>query len=128
MFYEINHEISGNHYIKEFPNFGVDQSKVDNGTEENENVGFCKVPGASIEKSLTFQFQRRLAKRQVRGPYNSNDDSYYLELCIVVDNQVSRSYNNDIKSIQSFLIEVVNIMNLVRNRNEFPFRWLCAIL
>ncbi len=60
------------------------------------------------------RLENSLNKRYVRELSNFNEPSY-VELCIVVDNQVSETYDHDFERIQSFLVETVNYMNLVKS-------------
>jgi hypothetical protein len=46
-------------------------------------------------------------------PYNTNSESYYVELCIVVDYNVYRKFNGDVEKISEYVINVVNIINAV---------------
>ncbi len=56
---------------------------------------------------------KRKSEDQVKGPYNSNQDSYYVELCFVIDNNIYREHNGNSREINKFAINVVNIMNVV---------------
>lgn len=50
---------------------------------------------------------------QVRGPYNSNSDSSYVELVLVVDNKVYKSMEENIKTVYKHAKNLANIINSV---------------
>lgn len=49
----------------------------------------------------------------IRGPYNANKHSSYVELVIVVDNKISKAYNGNIKNIHKHCQDIANIVNAV---------------
>lgn len=49
----------------------------------------------------------------IRGPYNANKHSSYVELVIVVDNKLSKAYSGNIKNIHKHCQDIANIVNAV---------------
>lgn len=49
----------------------------------------------------------------IRGPYNSNKHSSYVEIVIVVDNKAFKSFNENIKKVHQHCKDLANIMNAV---------------
>lgn len=49
----------------------------------------------------------------IRGPYNANKHSSYVELVIVVDNKISKAYSGNIKNIHKHCQDIANIVNAV---------------
>ncbi|XP_037811310.1 disintegrin and metalloproteinase domain-containing protein 9 [Lucilia sericata] len=47
----------------------------------------------------------------IRGPYNSNKHSSYVEIVIVVDNKAFKSFNENIKKVHQHCKDLANIMN-----------------
>ncbi|XP_065371221.1 disintegrin and metalloproteinase domain-containing protein 9 [Calliphora vicina] len=47
----------------------------------------------------------------IRGPYNSNKHSSYVEIVIVVDNKAFKSFNENFKKVHQHCKDLANIMN-----------------
>lgn len=76
----------------------------------------------------------------IRGPYNSNKHSSYVEIVIVVDNKAFKSFNENIKKVHQHCKDLANIMNavsfleninlkkiyIILNTIFFPFTALCS--
>lgn len=58
--------------------------------------------------------KRSVNDNQVRGPYNSNAKSNYVELVIVVDNQAYNDFGRDTRKVHKHCKDIVNIINAVR--------------
>lgn len=50
-------------------------------------------------------------KNIIRGPYNANRRSNYVELVLVVDNKVYRSLDSDITKVHQHCKDIANIIN-----------------
>lgn len=49
-------------------------------------------------------------------PYNANDRSYYIEMLIVVDNDVYNHFDKNVDRIHKYFKDVINIVNSVSKR------------
>lgn len=58
----------------------------------------------------------------IRGPYNSNKHSSYVEIVIVVDNKAFKSFNENIKKVHQHCKDLANIMNAVSFFGEYKFK------
>ncbi|KAI4460525.1 adam a disintegrin and metalloprotease domain [Holotrichia oblita] len=47
----------------------------------------------------------------IRGPYNSNKQSRYVELVLVVDNMLYREFNSSLDKVERYCKDVTNIIN-----------------
>lgn len=56
---------------------------------------------------------RRSAADKVIEPYNSNAQSSFVELVIVIDNQVYKSMNSDLSRAHKYCKDIANIINAV---------------
>lgn len=66
--------------------------------------------------NVNFQFKRSISHDEadvIRGPYNANKHSSYVELVIVVDNKISKAYGGNIKNIHKHCQDIANIVNAV---------------
>jgi len=68
------------------------------------------------------EFQRTLLRKRrqtddnsqlIRGPYNANKYSSYVELVIVVDNKVYKAYQESAKKVHQHCKNLANIINAV---------------
>ena len=50
----------------------------------------------------------------IRGPYNANKHSSYVELVIVVDNKVFKMFGENVKKVHQHCKDLANIVNAVR--------------
>ncbi|XP_030376058.1 disintegrin and metalloproteinase domain-containing protein 12 [Scaptodrosophila lebanonensis] len=78
---------------------------------------------SDITKSKTnglngFKFGRMLRRKRhaddnqlIRGPYNANKYSSYVELVIVVDNKVYKHFGENTKKVHQYCKELANIVN-----------------
>uniref|UniRef100_A0A182QR87 Disintegrin and metalloproteinase domain-containing protein 12 n=1 Tax=Anopheles farauti TaxID=69004 RepID=A0A182QR87_9DIPT len=48
---------------------------------------------------------------KIRGPYNANKHSSYVELVIVVDNKMFKSMRENFKTVQQYCKDITNIIN-----------------
>lgn len=67
---------------------------------------------------LNFQYKRSTDGIQVRGPYNSNKRSSYVELVLVVDNKVFKTMDKNFTKVHQHCKDIANIINAVRDINE----------
>ncbi|XP_058056165.1 uncharacterized protein LOC131207564 [Anopheles bellator] len=51
------------------------------------------------------------AMPKIRGPYNANRHSSYVELVIVVDNKMFKSMRENFKTVQKYCKDITNIIN-----------------
>ena len=49
----------------------------------------------------------------IRGPYNSNKHSSYVEIVIVVDNKAFKGLSESMKKVHQHCKDLANIMNAV---------------
>lgn len=62
-----------------------------------------------------LQYKRSPGGIQVRGPYNSNKRSSYVELVLVVDNKVFQQLDKNFTKVHQHCKDIANIINAVRN-------------
>lgn len=58
----------------------------------------------------------------VKGPYNANKDSRYVELVLVVDNRLFKELGSRISKVEQHCKDITNIINgvsSVREWNDF---------
>lgn len=70
----------------------------------------------SGEFSRTLLRKRRQAddsSQLIRGPYNANKYSSYVELVIVVDNKVYKNFQENTKKVHQYCKGIANIINAV---------------
>lgn len=65
---------------------------------------------------LLHKYKRSSDGSQVRGPYNSNKRSSYVELVLVVDNKVFKSLDKNYTKVHQHCKDIANIINAVRHR------------
>lgn len=61
------------------------------------------------------QYKRSSDGAQVRGPYNANKRSSYVELVLVVDNKVFKSLDRNYTKVHQHCKDIANIINAVRH-------------
>lgn len=67
----------------------------------------------------TFLFQyKRATEPQIRGPYNANKRSRYVELVLVIDNKEYKDMGENLYKVYQHCKEIANIINGV---SEFTF-------
>lgn len=74
------------------------------------NIHF-KIATLFFNKSL--QVKRAVTKSPAREPYNANKQSSYVELVIVVDNDVYKEMNENLDKIHKYCKDIANIINSV---------------
>lgn len=78
------------------------------------NIGrlSCCYHGNKIKskKKLILLFH---SNRGVREAYNSNDQSLFLELVIVVDNDIYKKMDKNLENVHQYCKDVANIVNSV---------------
>ncbi|XP_037026148.1 disintegrin and metalloproteinase domain-containing protein 12 isoform X2 [Bradysia coprophila] len=63
---------------------------------------------SAIKQTLRY---KRSADTVIRGPYNANRHSSFVELVLVVDNKVYKSLGENLKKVHSHCKDIANIMN-----------------
>lgn len=63
--------------------------------------------------SFVFQYKRSPDDSQVRGPFNSNRLSRYVELVLVADNREYKANGEDLEVVHQQMKDVANIINSV---------------
>lgn len=87
-----------------------------NGLEINRmaRVSFSNFIDGSDRIIDIFSTQyKRSADTDIRGPYNANRHSSFVELVLVVDNKVYKSLGENLKKVHSHCKDIANIMNAV---------------
>lgn len=62
-----------------------------------------------------FQYKRSAEIRNVKGPYNSNQQSRYVELLLVVDNKEFKALDENTGKVYRHCKDIANIINSVSN-------------
>lgn len=75
------------------------------------NCDFVLSPSVFFNKSL--QVKRAVTKSPAREPYNANKQSSFVELVIVVDNDVYKEMNENLDKIHKYCKDIANIINSV---------------
>lgn len=57
--------------------------------------------------------QKKRNTRSLKGPYNQNDNSRYIELVLVVDQEEYKAFNNDLTKVYQHTKDIANIINSV---------------
>ncbi|XP_050435802.1 disintegrin and metalloproteinase domain-containing protein 28 [Adelges cooleyi] len=100
------------HYIENIsPDFG-DKYHVlykHNDYNSNRNCGFTDSP-QEINQNTTKRWKRD-TKKAVRGPYNENDNSRYIELVLVIDQEEYKAYNSNLSEVHKHAKDIANIIN-----------------
>ncbi|XP_052863728.1 uncharacterized protein LOC128270370 [Anopheles cruzii] len=65
--------------------------------------------GATMQRSRRAVSSGAMPK--IRGPYNANRHSSYVELVIVVDNKMFKSMRENFKTVQKYCKDITNIIN-----------------
>lgn len=60
-----------------------------------------------------FQFKRSVTESTVREPYNANRQSSFVELVIVVDNDVFKKMDENLDKVHKYCKDIANIINSV---------------
>lgn len=61
-----------------------------------------------------MQYKREAPKEPtIRGPYNANRESRYVELVLVVDNREYKELGESIRKVEHRCKEIANIINRV---------------
>lgn len=70
--------------------------------------------------AFSIQFKRSSSKALpssddtiIRGPYNANKHSSFVELVLVVDNKLYKAMGKNLKRVQEHCIDIANIINAV---------------
>lgn len=64
--------------------------------------------------TIQLQYKRSYENNDViRGPYNANKHSSYVELVIVVDNKLYKSFGENSKKVHQHCKDLANIINAV---------------
>lgn len=78
------------------------------------------------------EFQRLLRRQRrqaddesqlIRGPYNANKYSSYVELVMVVDNKVYKHFGENAKRVHQYCKDLANIVNAVSNLGVVSCAW-----
>lgn len=59
-----------------------------------------------------------------REPYNANKQSSYVELVIVVDNDVYKDMNENLDKIHQYCKDIANIINSVSEHELKKFKYV----
>ncbi|KAL5284165.1 hypothetical protein ACFFRR_006446 [Megaselia abdita] len=82
---------------------------------KNETCGYNHDRKEDAENAADFRIKKRSTNQDetevIRGPYNANKHSSYVELVIVVDNKISKAYSGNIKNIHKHCQDIANIVN-----------------
>lgn len=62
--------------------------------------------------SMVLQYKRS-SDDGIRGPFNANKHSSFVELVIVVDNKVYKSFGENMKKVHKHCKDLANIVNAV---------------
>ncbi|XP_075148734.1 disintegrin and metalloproteinase domain-containing protein meltrin [Haematobia irritans] len=68
------------------------------------------IDGAEFNRILRYK-RSDDESNMIRGPYNSNKHSSYVEIVIVVDNKAYKSFNENMKKVHQHCKDLANIMN-----------------
>uniref|UniRef100_A0A1I8MK41 Uncharacterized protein n=1 Tax=Musca domestica TaxID=7370 RepID=A0A1I8MK41_MUSDO len=69
------------------------------------------IDGAEFNRILRYKRSYDDDNNMIRGPYNSNKHSSYVEIVIVVDNKAYKSFNENMKKVHQHCKDLANIMN-----------------
>lgn len=67
-------------------------------------------------RSIIFQRKRSTSAATIRMPYNSNAQSSFVELVLVVDNKVFKGLGENLKKTHARCQDIANIINAVSGR------------
>ncbi|CAG2067913.1 unnamed protein product [Timema podura] len=80
----------------------------------NQTCGYSGTPHHILENQ---EFNRILRYKRdtevIRGPYNANKQSRYVELVLVVDNKLYKDMGENLQKVYSHCKEIANIINSV---------------
>lgn len=67
-----------------------------------------------INVDFPLQHKRAISENSViRGPYNANKYSSYVELVLVIDNKVYKALDSNLKKVHQHCKDIANIINAV---------------
>ncbi|XP_017046909.1 disintegrin and metalloproteinase domain-containing protein 12 [Drosophila ficusphila] len=98
---------------------GYDSHKDDHSHDHEDNELGAEIPALPLRLD-GGEFQRTLLRRRrqaddssqlIRGPYNANKHSSYVELVIVVDNKVYKNFQESAKKVHQHCKTLANIIN-----------------
>lgn len=62
-----------------------------------------------------FQYKRSADAPQIRGPYNANKQSRYVELVLVADNREYKELGENVNRVEEHCKNIANIVNAVNS-------------
>lgn len=74
--------------------------------------------------NYNFQIKRNAGDAKIQEPYNANAQSSYVDLIIVIDNDIYKGMGEDTKKVHKYCKDIANIINsvcfryLLNKRNE----------
>ncbi|KAJ6640238.1 Disintegrin and metalloproteinase domain-containing protein 12 [Pseudolycoriella hygida] len=78
-----------------------------------EESGYGNEQLLSQKSTISSRHKRSIYEndRTVRGPYNANRRSLYVEVVLVVDNSIFRKLGSSVSNAEQFCRDVINVMN-----------------
>lgn len=102
-------DISSKHYMYDHADLSKSY-KCGNLDSVTDNSNYDRYD--TIQKSRVSRYKRHAPKdTQIRGPYNENKDSRYVELLLVVDYSQFRANNADLGIVHRKMATLANIIN-----------------
>lgn len=67
----------------------------------------------TIHFSFIIQAKRSISETPVHEPYNANKESSFVELVIVIDNDIYKDLNQSLDKVHKYCKDIANIINSV---------------